>query len=160
MKDDKIFSDKFHNAADKLNSRKESYLNAKNQQEKDRIEFIALLETNMNHFKLALSGKSNFNKRQKLFDYINDNFYHVPTFLTTDDQINVYLRKNGFFSPLLYTIIDILIVTSISSLLLFIAINFGLEFSFNVAIVWSLITLAFTLLFDTTTNMNFYMVKK
>ncbi len=161
MKNEDLFSENFVKANAKIESFREDYKNAKTQLEKDKLELIALLENNMDIFKNEFYGVSNFEKKDRLFRYINENFYKVNKNLLKDKQINRYLFKHGFFDAYVYAIISACIIASTSFFIMVCTLLMGfVTFNSVTALIWFIATFAVTLLFDLTEHYNFYRVKK
>lgn len=161
MSKESKFSANFESGNAKIKQLQDQYENSTNEFDKERLELIAFLQTNMSYLKKRYSNYPNSGKRDELFYFLKNNYKSIPDKLCKDRTIDKFLNKNGFFSTTNYAILSTVLDMIISSIALSIVCMFTetlLTTSF--VILWYIISVCISYFLDIYEHLNFYMVTK
>lgn len=161
MRKESKFSKNFESGNETIKKLQNQYENAANEFDKDKIELIAFLQTNMAYLKNKYSNYPNSEKRAELFYFLKNNYKNIPETLRKDRTIDKFLNKNGFFSIARYAIVSTIIDMLISSVALFIVYMFTETLiTTTFVILWYIISVCISYFLDIYEHLNFYMVTK
>lgn len=161
MSKESKFSKNFESGNETIKKLQNQYENAANEFDKDKIELIAFLQTNMAYLKNKYSNYPNSEKRAELFYFLKNNYKNIPETLRKDRTIDKFLNKNGFFSTTRYAIVSTIIDMLISSVSLFIVYMFTETLiTTTFVILWYIISVCISYFLDIYEHLNFYMVTK